>query len=174
MKKLINAGLALAMLLLFAQNIRAQAVNYKAQSVFLYNFARYTEWPAAAANEDVVRFGIIGKTQVFDELSESMQNKQIQGKKIVVEQLEELHAGKLYHLLFVADNASNRIEELMAAVGTMPSLVVTERDGLIKKGAMVSFVISDDNRLRFEINDVALIQHQLRMASTLKSLAVVN
>jgi hypothetical protein len=168
-KKFLFLGVLLSCLPL--GSLLAQAVNHKAHSVFLYNFARYAEWPANAPDQEVIRFGILGKSGVFDELDAVLKAKMVNGKKCVVERITNPAHIAYYHIIFVADSESAKLPELLAAVGDRPTLVVTERDNLVRKGASISFIISDDNKLNFQLNDQALASHNIQMANSLKSMA---
>ncbi len=165
--------IAIALCLLPLGSLLAQGVNYKAQSVFLFNFARYTEWPANAPDNEVIRFGILGKTNVFEELDEVLKLKTINGKKCQVEKITNPAAVGFYHIIFVADNESAKLGDLLKALGDKPTLVVTERDNLVKKGAAISFLITDEKKLQFQLNSEVLTKIKIQMASSLRSLAQV-
>lgn len=168
-KKLVFVGVLFS--LLPFGSLLAQGVNHKAHSVFLYNFARYAEWPATAPNNEVIRFGILGKSGVFDELDEVLKIKTVNGKKCVVERITNPANMGFYHIIFVADSESNKLAELLAAIGSKPTLVVTERDNLVRKGASISFLVSDDNKLQFQLNEQVLSSRNIQLASSLRSMA---
>lgn len=172
MKRTIFVGLVLSLLPLSA--VLAQAVNHKAHSVFLYNFARYAEWPASAPHNDVVRFGILGKSGVFEELDEVLKVKTINGKKCVVERITDPATAEFYHIVFVADSDSGKLTDLLAAIGSKPTMVVTERDNLVRKGASISFIVSDDNKLQFQLNDQVLNSRNIQLSASLKGMALIS
>lgn len=171
MKKQLILTLLFCMLPVAA--LLAQAVNYKAQSVFLFNFARYAEWPANAPENETLRFGILGKTEVFKELDAVLKVKTINGKKCLVEKITSASPQGYYHIIFVADNESGKLDDLLKALGDTPTMVVTERDNLVKKGATISFLITDEQKLQFQLNANVLARHKILMASSLKNLAQV-
>lgn len=164
--------IVLALCLLPIGSLLAQAINTKAQSVFLFNFARYAEWPAKAEGDNIIRFGILGKTDVFKELDEVLKVKTINGKKCLVEKITSAAPQGYYHIIFVADSESGKLETLLAALGDKPTMVVTERDNLVKKGASISFVITDDQKLQFQLNNEVFSRTKIQMATSLRSLAV--
>lgn len=166
--------IAIALCLLPVCSLLAQGVNYKAQSVFLFNFARYAEWPSNMANNEVIRFGILGKTDVFKELDEVLKLKTINGKKCQVEKIANPTAVGNYHIIFVADNESGKLDQLLKALGDKPTLVVTERDNLTRKGAAMSFMITDDQKLQFQMNNEVLARIKVQIAHSLKSLALAG
>ncbi|EMR02223.1 YfiR family protein [Cesiribacter andamanensis] len=169
MKKILLLGIALCLLPL--GSLLAQAVNHKAHSVFLYNFVRYAEWPANAPDNEVIRFGVLGKSGVFDELDEVLKVKTVNGKKCLVERITDPSKVGFYHIIFVADGESGKLADLLAAIGSRPTLVVTERDNLVRKGAAISFMVSDDNKLQFQLNDQVLTSRNIQLAASLRSMA---
>lgn len=148
----------------------AQGANHKAYSIFLYNFARYTDWPALEGNE--FRFAVLGKSSVYDELSKALPSKTINGNKCTVEVVDDINQLKGFQVVYVPALKSNQLKDVLEMVGNSPILVVTELDGLIKKGADISFVITDDQKLRFEFNEQTLASRQLRLAAELKAMAL--
>lgn len=52
------------------------------------------------------------------------------------------------------------------------TLVVTEQEGLVDKGAGINFVVRD-NKQKFELNTKSLTGQKLKVSSNLEALAVV-
>jgi hypothetical protein len=50
-------------------------------------------------------------------------------------------------------------------------MVIAEREGLYKKGAGFSFVILDNNTLRYDINSTENEKRQIKVSHSLQSLA---
>lgn len=165
--------LVMALCLLPLGSLLAQAVNYKAHSLFLFNFARYTEWPASTADSEVIRFGVLGKSDVVEELNKILKGKTINGKRCQVEKITNATSPGFYHIIFVADSESGQLLELLKTLGDQPTLVVTERENLVKKGAAISFLISDEQKLQFQLNNEVISKINIQMASSLKGLAQV-
>jgi len=44
-----------------------------------------------------------------------------------------------------------------------PVMIIAEREGLFKKGASFSFVVLDNNTLRFDINKKESESHQIKI-----------
>jgi YfiR/HmsC-like len=54
------------------------------KGVFLFNFARFTEWPADAHTESAVSACVLGDRAVGDALSKTVKGKQVAGRPITV------------------------------------------------------------------------------------------
>jgi YfiR/HmsC-like len=73
--------------------------------------------------------------------------------------------------IFIGDIKSNTTDEIVKKLNGKPSLIVTERDGLIKKGAGTSFIIMNDKSLKFQLNEQAMNNQGLKISSSLSTLA---
>lgn len=159
-------------MLLLPGKVAAQSINHKAYGVFIFTFARFTEWPSQVENSQVFRFAVLGNSNIYDELAASLPGKTINGKKCVVEKVDSPAMLKGYNVVFLPALKSGQLNEVLKQTADLPILIVTEHDGLVKKGAAISFVITDDQKLGFELNETALKERQLRMANQLRSLAL--
>lgn len=149
----------------------AQGVNYKAYGVFIYTFARFTEWPVEIKESPVIKFAVLGNSEVYEELTAALPGKLINGKKCTVEKVESPEQLKNFHLVFIPARQSSQLNEVVEQTHQLPLLVITEHDGLIKKGAAISFVITDEKKLGFELNEKVLSERKLQLSTQLKSLA---
>jgi hypothetical protein len=165
--KIIAPGLFCLLMILPTRSV-AQTTNYKAYAIFLYNFTKYVHWPEGSLTGDF-KITVVGNSKVTQELTAIVQNKTVLGKKIVVSQVNTAQELTGAHLVYLSGSRSGDLEELLEQLAGKPVLVVTERDGLVRKGASISFVTLDDNSLRFTLNDQAL--NNLQIAQELKSLA---
>ncbi|QHT70994.1 YfiR family protein [Rhodocytophaga rosea] len=146
-----------------------QTTNHKAYAIFLYSFTRYIEWPTE--QRDDFKITIVGKSKVAAELLPLMQNKTVAGKKIIVHQVNTPEEVGNTQMIYLADQKSSDLSKVLERISGKATLVVTERDGLVKRGAGISFIVYDDNSLHFEINDKAFMSYNLKVANELKNLA---
>jgi hypothetical protein len=97
-------------------------------------------------------------------------NKTVDGKPYKIVQVESLPEALDAHIIFLPDNKSSLIDELTKATEGKPVMIITEREGLHKKGAGFSFVVLD-NKLRFDVNNAELEKRNIKMSSNLLNLA---
>ncbi len=165
--KILAPGLFCLLMALPTRTV-AQTTNHKAYAIFLYNFTKYVHWPEGSLTGEF-KITVVGSSKVTQELTTLVQNKTVLGKKIVVSQVNTARELTGAHLVYLSGGRSSDLEELLQKLAGKPVLVVTERDGLVRKGASISFVTLDDNSLRFTLNDKSL--NNLQVAQELKSLA---
>lgn len=152
----------------------AQSINHKAYSLFIFNFALFTEFPATEENRETIKFAIMGNSSIYDELALILSGRNINGKKCIVERVNSADNLKGYDVVFLTALKSIQLDEVLKATAAQPILIITEHDGLIRKGAAISFLITDDQKLSFEINEKALSERKLRVSSKLKGFAYSN
>jgi hypothetical protein len=176
MEAYIKRGVKLLLFLLLlggaTSRLRAQDVDYKAYTLFVYNFMKYVEWPEAQSKGDFV-LGIYGDSPIQKELQALASNKKLKGRNIVVKTLANPSDGANCQLMYISDSKSSTLKTLKDQMKDKPVLIVGEREGLAKKGAALSFVTMDDDALKFDINKKEIEGHQLKISSQLITLGIV-
>lgn len=174
--KKISFGAKLILLFLFLNGISAksvaQDVDYKAYTLFVYNFMKYVEWPEAQSKGDFV-VCIFGESPIQKELAGLASSKKLKGRNIIIKNISKPEDAVGCQLLYVSSSKSGNIKALKDQMMGKPILIVGEREGLAKKGAELSFVTLDDDGLKFDINKKEIEQHQLKISSQLISLGIV-
>lgn len=143
--------------------------DYKAYSLFVYNFIKYIEWPEI--DGDFV-LGIVGDSPIQKELENMAKIKKAKGKNIVIKKIHDVSLSQGCHLLYLSNSKSSLLKQIVQLTTSKPVLLVAEREGLAKKGACLSFITLDDDVLKFEINKDALQQRNLKVPSALSNLGL--
>lgn len=173
MKSKVKYIVVFAILLCSGVSSRAQSVDYKAQVLFMYNFMKYTNWPTPVGD---FRITVYGNSPIVAELKKlAMVKKTPNGKSIVVTEVMDARSITECEMLYIPDAKSKDLEEIINAIKDKPVLIITQRDGLVKKGACINFFIQDDDRLGFTVSIKNLEARKLKIGSELTILAeVVN
>ena len=151
---------------------KAQETDYKAYSLFVYNFMKYVEWPEAASKGDFT-VGVLGDSPINSELQTLASSKKLKGRNIVLKKFSTPEEAVNCHLLYVSSSKSATVKTLKDQTKDKPVLIVGEREGLAKKGAGLSFVTLEDDELKFDINKKEIEQHQLKISTSLINLGIV-
>jgi hypothetical protein len=173
--------IALSVSLSWAPDAFAQAADssdsseYLIKAGFIFNFAKFVEWPATAfaqADSPIV-IGILGTDPFGSIIDQIVQNKKIGARGFVVKRLKwgtdvkELRDCKI---LFVSASEKAHLDEVVQIVKGQPILTVGETPGFAERGGIIRFVL-EDNRVRFEVNVEAAHQAELTISSRLLTLA---
>ncbi len=160
------------LLLCFNTRVHAQETNYKAYSVYVYNFIKYIEWPEESKKGDFV-IAIIGNSKVTPELKSLAATKKANGQTIVIKQFATIAEVDHCQILYISSGKSSMLKEAVEKTKNMSALLIAEREGLAKKGAGINFVQMEDETLKFEVNKKVIEAHNLKIPKVLFSLGLV-
>ncbi len=174
---------ALGMTLNWTSTAAAQAVDppdaseYLIKAGFIYNFAKFVEWPATAFSQpdSPIMIGVLGTDPFGSVLDRLVEDKKIGPRGFVVKRYKwgkDLKDLKECKILFVSASEKAHIDEIVQAVKGLPILMVGETPGFAERGGIIRFTL-EDNRVRFEINVDAAHQADLNISSRLLTLAKI-
>jgi hypothetical protein len=141
------------------------------KAAFLYNFARFTEWPALAGGAPIVAC-IIGDDGIAAAFTEIGRSHTVDGHPLLVGQPQNSATWPTCHLLFITDAQMRRSAEALTGIATLPVLTVSEAKGFSKTGGIIE-LYTNAGQLRFVINVQAAERSGLRLSSRLLNLAKV-
>lgn len=148
--------------------------EYAIKAAFLYNFARYVEWPAEMADsKEPFVIGLLEPEPFGAIIDKISSTKNLAGRPIRIERFKGMADYRPCHILFVA--AGVAAEQKAAALRETKDksvLLVGEEPGFAAQGAVVNF-FSEENRIRFEINVKVAKQRRLQISSKLLTLGKV-
>jgi hypothetical protein len=148
----------------------AQTTNYQVYALFVVNIAKYSSWPNMNGDFQIT---VYGKSKAYDELLKQ-HGKNVNGHLINVNQVDNIAEIGYPHILYLADGKSSSLDDILKATQGKSTMIITEREGLYKKGAGFSFVIMDNSTLRYDINNTELEKRQIKVSKNLTSLANVS
>lgn len=166
---LVRKWFLLAVLFVVALPVGA-IQDYKFHSIFFYNFAKYTQWPAAYSSGDFV-IGVLGDSKIRQPLEEMALTRMVGSQKMVVKTFNSVEDIAWCHILFVPFDKSSQLTEVLSKTEGKPTMVVTEKPGLGRQGSTINFVLVN-GRWQFELNRSALQGSQLKVSSELSRLAI--
>jgi hypothetical protein len=153
-----------------AQQEESAEVGIKA--AFLYNFTQYIEWPAETFSrpEAPLVIGILASDRMAAELGRATRGRKVNDRPIEVRRVREGEPATGLHMLFIGNDASGRIEQLVRATPG-PVLIVTESEGALDRGSVLNFVVAD-GRVRFEAALGPAQRRGLRISSRMLAVAI--
>jgi hypothetical protein len=146
--------------------------EYEMKAAFLFNFAKFVEWPADAVRDPHAPFviGVFGMSPFGDALEQSVKGKTANNRPLTVRQFQNLSEVKGCQILFISKSERKRVREVAKALDRRPVLTVSEVDRFMHTGLMVNF-FKEGNKVRFEINDEVAKKAGLRISSKLLTLS---
>ena len=160
------------MVLFFNSNLKAQETDYKSYALYVYNFMKYIEWPESQSTDNFV-IGLYGESPISSEFKLLAAQKKLKGRTIIFKQCKTIDDAAGCQLLYITSSKSSYIKTIDEKYQDKAMLSVGERDGSVYKGASLSFMTTDEDELKFEINKKNIETHKLKISSSLLKLGVV-
>ena len=155
---------------------RAQAPQpseYQLKAAFLFNFAKYIDWPAESFANEKAPFliGILGDNPFGATLEQTVAGKKVNEHPITIQPLRAMAEGTNCHIVFISSSETKRLPEIIKGLRGPAVLTVSETEKFIEAGGIINFV-QEANKIRFQINDEAAKAAKLKISSKLLNLAV--
>jgi hypothetical protein len=169
----LGLWLLLAVMIGHAQNSSPAPREYQLKAAFLYNFAKFIDWPPEAFAVDNAHFiiGILGDNPFGNDLQQTVKDKNISGREIAVRLFHTVGEVTNCQILFISSSEKKRYSDIIRSLHSAAILTVTENDQSKDSDVMINFV-QESGKIRFQIKDSAAKAAQLRISSKLLSLAV--
>jgi len=160
-----------------AQSGDADSSEYLIKAGFIYNFAKFVEWPSAAFSQadSPIVIGVLGTDPFGNVLDRIVEGKKVGPRGFVVRRYKwgkDVKDLKDCKILFVSSSERAHIDEILQSVKGFPILTVGETPGFAERGGVIRFTL-EDNRVRFEVNVDAAHQADLNISSRLLTLAKI-
>ena len=169
--------LSLLLLLEVALQLSAQVPafdEYQVKAAFLYNFAKFVEWPPGtfASSNDPIGICIVGQNPFGSALEYMVQGKKVGDRTFAVRRLPDTQQASQCQIIFIGAAEWKRTRSLLDAVKSAGILTVGESDDFTALGGIINFRL-DGPRVRIQV-DLQTAEHaRLRISSKLLSLAEI-
>jgi len=148
------------------------ATEYQVKAAFLYNFAKFVEWPPAsfAGPAGPLEICVLGQDPFGEELRSITQDKLVNGHRLEVRHVDDAQQARSCHILFVASSEKGQLKLILESLHGSSVLTVGDSKGFTEHGGMINFVLEDD-RVKFDVNRKAAEEAGLKISSKLLSVA---
>lgn len=145
--------------------------EYLLKAAFLYNFAKFTEWPAVAINDAAapLRVCVLGTGPIRSALA-PLHGKPVKGRRLVITLINQIGDTAICRILFICALEEDRLTEILDPVSALPILTVADMPFFAEAGGIIALKIVN-GRIRFEINSAAADKAGLKLNSELLQLA---
>lgn len=144
--------------------------EYQVKAAFLYNFAKFVEWPdEVSKNTAPIILCVLGKN-LFDGDIDIIQGKPVKGRILAVKHASSIQEVGNCQILFISSSEKNRITQILHELRDYSIFTIGDSEGFAQQGVIINFYIEQD-KVRFEINVDAARQARIRISSRLLKLA---
>ena len=140
------------------------------KAAFLYNFAKFAEWPADASPGGPLTLCVLHDGASEDALVKLVKGASVNGRAITVSKGATTATIRACHVLYIAAAEPDTMVRILDEVKGAPVLTVGDGDAFPRRGGIVGLIV-EDGRMRFAINPDAALRAGVRLSSKLLSLA---
>jgi hypothetical protein len=144
--------------------------EYEVKAAFIYNFARYIQWPKESDNNKPFVIAVLGKDPFGAALDDAVRGQKVQGRPVVIKRFTKIDDVSDCDILFVCASESGHLQQIFAALHHAPVLTIGDVDRFAELGGMINLT-TEESRIRFEMNVQAIERAGLKAGSQLLRLA---
>jgi hypothetical protein len=147
--------------------------EYQIKAAFLYNFAKFVEWPAGLFVDDnsPIILCVIGYDP-FGEALDVMREKTIGRRNILIKRVMDIEDLEECHILFISSSERRNLSQILRIIRNKSVLTVGDTKGFACSGVIIN-IASEENRLGFEINVDAAQRAHLKLSSKILKLGKI-
>ena len=153
-----------------AQEQSSAASEYDVKAAFLFNIAKYVEWPPhALAPGATIVIGILGDDPFGDGIDRLVEGRRVNDRSITVRRLTRLNDLKDTHILFISASERDRAPQICSAAEESNIITVGDTPQT-EPFAAINFAV-ERGRIVFTANLEAARRSSTRVSSKLLHLA---
>jgi hypothetical protein len=162
----------IAILLLPTLAVPQDVTGPALKAAFIYNLAKFTEWPDLAAAPQPFTMCVLGDPAVGDALERTVKDRLVAGNGVNVVRLTSVASHRTTcHILYVSGISSEQASMVIAALGNAPVLTISDIDGFADLGGIAQFFY-EHGQLRFSIDTDAADRAHLQISAKVLKLAI--
>jgi hypothetical protein len=174
---LLRCTIAVVVWLLFAGSAalgQQKASEYQVKAAYLYNFGRFVDWPAKDTTAQTGSFTIcvLGKDPFGPALDAILAGETIGNQRVAARRISSPQMSTECQILFISSSEAHRLNKIIEELDKSAVLTVSDIPQFSQRRGMIQFV-SEENRIRFEVNLAATERAGLTLSSDLLKVATV-
>jgi hypothetical protein len=171
-RAMLRAIFALGVLMGGCGGQDAASTEYQVKAAYLFNFAKFVEWPTGAfrsPNSPLV-ICVLGLNPFGSDLEGSIAGKTVGGHRLQISNLPHGLDASSCQIVFIASSEKGQMREILQSLTGASVLTVSDTSGFTDDGGMINFVLEGE-RVRFEANVDAAEHAHLRLSARLLTVA---
>lgn len=148
--------------------------EYKVKAAFIFNFAKFIEWPREVFSSADAPFviAVVGADPFNGALEQAVAGKKVGTRRVEIRHFDSVDKIGPCQILFVPTTDGESQARIIQKVENDHVLTIGESDDFDSSGGSLRF-FTEDNKMRFEINTDATDQAKLKISSKLLKLAKI-
>lgn len=151
----------------------AQYSEYEIKAAYIFNFAKFVQWPENMINPDTIVLGIYKIDPFGIVIDKTMQNRKAQGKIWKVIRINKLSEINQCHIIFLSELGKYETLQVLEATKNQPILTIgDEMIDFCEQGGIINFTPQFSEH-QFEINNEAAVSRKIFISPKLLLLAKI-
>lgn len=157
---------------LLVQAQEEKPTEYQVKAAYLYNFAKFVEWPATAAGskDDSFYICVLGTDPFRNTLDITVSGEKVNSHTVTVRRIIRPEDSASCRILFISQSEQDRLVRILASVSGLPVLTVSDIPKFVRHGGMIQFGV-EENKVRFAVNLAVAERAGLTLSSELLKVA---
>lgn len=150
-----------------------QYTEYELKAAYLFNFGKFVQWPEETFKNtsDPFIIGIYGNNPFGTILQQTIQNKTLQNRPIIIINITSIEDAATCHILFICKTNKFNLNQILQYLSNKPVLTVGDNiEDFCQSGGIINFT-GQHSQKRFEINNKASLRVLLTISSKLLALS---
>ena len=154
-----------------AQVRPASLPEEQVKAAYLYNFAKFVDWPGKTwSGSAVLLIGVAGDNALAEVLEQAVRDKKVGDRLLLVRQTDDPRELAGCNIAFLGWADLPRVKRALEVLQGIPVLTVGPAEAFTRAGGMIGLV-KEENKIRFDINQGAAERSGLKISAKLLVLA---
>jgi len=157
-----------ATLVLASAESSSAPTETQVKAVFLFNFARFVEWPTTTFADANPKFTlcIFGADPLALDLDAVVRGESVSGRPLLVHRVQEAADLPRCQILFIPRSAERELDSLVASLDRRATLTVSDIEDASQRGVMIR-LMAVAGKMRLRVNVDAVRAAHLTVSSNL-------
>jgi hypothetical protein len=153
---------------------KTEGAEYPLKLAFLYNFAKFVEWPSGSfrSPDGTLAICIVGHNPFSLDIENQLRSRPAGDHSVEFVVLKTTDALNACHIVFIPVTEKDQATRIVRSLTGASVLTVGESEGFAVRGGIINFTVEEGN-IRFEINRRAADRAGLKISSRLLNLAKI-
>lgn len=150
-----------------------EALEYEIKATYLYNFAKFIEWPDGKFEKYPIYLCVMGQESMVSNLKKLAKDKFVKNRPLEIRQTNSLDEARSCHILFIGAVETKNLPEILRKLRLEKILSVGDIPDFIEHGGQIQFFVKE-NKVGFEINLPAVELTGLKIDARVLNIAKVR
>jgi hypothetical protein len=157
-----------------AFSLSAESVEYPVKLAFLYNFAKFVEWPTDSYSNPGAPLSIciVGHDPFSSDIEGELQTRKAWGHPVQVLTRRPAETLSGCHMVFIPVTENDEAGKVVRRLKGSSTLTVGETEGFAAMGGVINLTV-EKSEVHFEVNRLAADRAHLKISAKLLSLAKI-